>query len=200
MALTTSEVTKIKAELGYNVLDAGAEPYISVVAIFEQVIQPFLLSGAITTSSTTVAAASSPTPVTLTLASASGVAAYNTAVVDVDSRKERATIQSISGSDITLLLSKAHTGTYPVVIEGGESLVRDILDKIDAVKEQMSTNYGAGALKKVDEIEFYGAGNMTYFGTLGENLRFWRDQLAGILGVPSMWERKNSAGSRMSMY
>jgi hypothetical protein len=42
MALTDSEVARCKAELGYSVLSNGASPWIDIVAIFEQVIQPYL--------------------------------------------------------------------------------------------------------------------------------------------------------------
>lgn len=200
MALSDAEIAKCKSELGYNVLDVGAEPYISIVALFEQVIQDNVLTGATTTSSTAVTASATPTPSTITVASATGIAQGNVLVVDVDSRQEKATVQSLSGSDITLLLSKAHTGTYPVAVESGETLVRETLRKIADVKTALSENYGAGALKKVDEIEFFAAGGKTYFGTLGENLRFWRNELAAQLGVRNLWDVRRAGGRRLSVY
>ena len=45
MALLTSEIKKIKAELGYPLEASGAEPYIGIVAVFEQVIQEFIDGG-----------------------------------------------------------------------------------------------------------------------------------------------------------
>ena len=102
MALTTAELRRIKYELGYNVVGAGAEAYISVVAVFEQVIAAYLTSGATTTSSTVVAAATTPTPVALTLTSATGFAAGDRIWLDVDDRQECATIQSLAAPAATV--------------------------------------------------------------------------------------------------
>ena len=60
MALLTSEITRIKYELGFNVLSLGAEPYIGITQLFENVIQPYTLSGASTTSATAIVAADDP--------------------------------------------------------------------------------------------------------------------------------------------
>lgn len=200
MPLTDCELTTIKCELGHNLLAAGAEPYIGTTQLFEQVIQRFLLEGADTTSSTTVIAAGSPTFVTVTLDDPTGFSAGDKAVIDVDSFQESATIRSISGSDIELALTGGHSGTYPVTVCGGLTIVRDVLSKISDAKEQLSQNYGAGSLKKVDEIEFYGTGGKTYFGALGDNLKFWRNQLASYLGVDNLFEYRQSCGLEMSMY
>ncbi len=56
MALLDSEIARIKAELGYNLLTTGAVPYIGVTQVFEQVIQQNVLAGAKTTSATVVTA------------------------------------------------------------------------------------------------------------------------------------------------
>jgi hypothetical protein len=42
MALTDAEIARCKIETGYNVMSNGASPWIDVVAVFEQVIQPYL--------------------------------------------------------------------------------------------------------------------------------------------------------------
>ena len=77
MALLDSEIARCKYELGYNVLTISAEPYIGVARVFELVIQPNLLAGAITTSSTAVtavAAGALANPVTLARVSVTGLA------------------------------------------------------------------------------------------------------------------------------
>ena len=38
MAFSTSELAEIKAELGLNLLDVGADAYIGVSQLFEQVV------------------------------------------------------------------------------------------------------------------------------------------------------------------
>jgi hypothetical protein len=209
MALTTSEVARIKYELGFNVLAVGAEPYIGITALFEQVIQPHTTSGASTTSSTSVTAASTPTPVTLTVASVAGINAGDAVIVDVDSRQERATVQSIGASTITLLLAFAHSGTYPITVEGGESIIRGILQKLQAI-DGMSAGSSAGAfggvvstvgIKKVDDIEFFGGGTGAGSGTsrlteLRQLREYWRDELASVLGIP----RLNGGTSEVSVY
>lgn len=207
MALLASEVWRIKGELGYNLLNIGAEPYIGVTSIFDQVIKPFLSSGAVTTSSTAVTAQGAPAPVTLTLASAAGFSQFDRVIIDVDSNQETATVRAISGSQITVLLSGAHSGTYPVTVEGGEAVIREALSRITSVKAQMATVLGEGQLKKVDEVEFYqspaaisaGLGG-GLFAQLGAQLTFWRGELSAYLGVESMWSRKAAAGQRLAVY
>lgn len=206
MALLDSEIAAVKYELGFNVMSVGAEPYIGVAAVFEQVIQPYTTSGASTTSSTSVLASSSPAVVTLTLASATGFSAGDAVIVDVDSLQERATIRSKSGSTITLLLSLAHSGTYPVTVEGGESLIRGILQKLKQLHGVSVGASGSGGalgvaaasagIKKVDEIEFFGGGGGLGSGVpqleqLKKLINYWRDELAAILGI----ERLNGSGS-----
>lgn len=200
MALSTSELQRIKAELGWNVLSTGAEPFIGVAMVFEQVIAVYMTAGAATTSATAVTAASTPTPVALTLASATGFADGARVWIDVDDRQESATVQHLAGSAMTVLLSKVHSGTYPVYVDGGEGIVRELLGRIKAVKDELGGTFGEGSLKKVDEVEFYQTG-MTQFGSTGKALMFWRDELASVLGDVSLnrWRRRSGGGS-MSVY
>ncbi len=197
MAFSTSELARIKAELGYNLLLVGADVYVGVTQLFEQVVNGFITAEIRTTSATSVTAQTSPTPVALTLADATGFAAGDVAVVDVDSRREKATIAAVSGSTVTVQLLQPHSGTYPVSVAGPIVLAREALGRIDALKSRMATTYGAGALKRVDEIEFYavGASGKTQFGAMGDELMYWRDELASILGVPNAWRMKAGRGS-----
>ena len=159
MALTTSMLARIRAELGYNTLSAGAEPYISYVAVFDVIVRTYMQGGASTTSSTTVAAATTPTAASLVLADATGFTAGDRCIVDVDSLQEAATIRGVTGSTISVILSLAHAGTYPVTVEGGESLVAAILKKIDALKDQFSQVVQTAGLKRAEDIEWYQAGS-----------------------------------------
>lgn len=206
MALTDAEIQRIRYELGYPNLDTAAEPYIGIAAVFTQVIQPYTLSGAATTSSTPVTAASTPTPQTLSIASATGFAAGAVVLVDVDTRQERATVQSISGTSIVLQLSLAHSGTYPVTVEGGESIIRDILQELRRVSDAVISLKDRVGLKKADEIEFFGGGQtlasqgidpMTHTLNLRE---YWRDELARCLGLPRLNAKNSSGGSEIGVY
>lgn len=198
MALLDSEVARIKAELGFNVMENGAHPWVEVVSIFEQVIQPYVGAGASTTSATTVWEAGLKT---LTLTSATGFTAGDAVSVDVGINQERTTIQSLSGSTIAVRLEKSHLGTYPVSVEGGESIIREILLRIAEVKSEMATTEGAGTLKQVDEVQWYQAGeNMTGFSAIGEKLKFWRSELASVLGLQSMWDLKSAGAQTLSVY
>lgn len=213
MALLTSEVARIRAELGYPVLTTAAEPYIGIAAVFTAVIQPYTQMGASTTSSTPVTAASSPTPQTIVVASATDISAGDVLIVDVDSRQERATVQSISGTSVTLHLSNAHSGTYPVTVESGESIIREILQQLaylasglNGKKSAISSLASRAGVKRVDEIEFFGGGST--IGAQGLDpvaqvlkLReYWRDELASVLGIPRLNGRSGSGGSEMGVY
>lgn len=204
MSLLPSEVDRIRYECGYNVLDAGAEPYIGVTAIFDQVIATYLRSGASTTSTTAVTIAGEPTPVALTLGSAIGFAAGARVIIDVDTRQEAATVQSATGATITVQLSKAHSGTYPVTVEGGESMVRTILGRIDACVTQIENAASGSGLKRAEDIEWYaegqfgsGSGRM---GALEKQRGRWRDELCSLLGVQNLWRLRKGANLTVAMY
>lgn len=213
MALTNAEIQRIRYELGYPNLDTAAEPYIEIAAIFSAVIQPYLLGGAATTSSTPVTAATSPTPQTLTLANATGFAAGDVVVVDVDARQERATISNLSGTAMTAQLSLAHSGSYSVVVEGAESIIRDILRELRLLTGGMNGSAGTLSaikarlgLKKVDDVEFFGGGGTLAsqgrdpLSTLLELREYWRDELANALGIVRLNAKSSSGGSDIGVY
>lgn len=199
MALLDSEVVRIRYELGYHVLTVDSAAYIGYESLFDVVVQPFMSAGVTTTSSTSVTASDSPTLRTLTLASATGFSAGDRVVIDVDSVQEVATVRSISGSNIVVLLSLAHSGTYPVTVEAGETIVREILTSIRGVKTKLGESEGEGSLKKCDEIEFYQSGG-TVFGNLGAQLSFWREELAAAIGIQSLWSKNRAAAQTLSVY
>lgn len=201
MAFTTQELYRIKRETGFHVLTVGSLPYIGYASVFESVINDNLASEVSTTATlaTAITAATSPAPQSLTLASATGFAAGQRAVVDVDARTEVATIQSLAGSVIVVQLQKAHSGTVPVSIEGPITMARECLRRIDQVREQMSGAYGEGAIKKVDEVEFYSQRERSMFGSLGDQLMYWRDELALMMGLPNGWRSRSGGGGSCSM-
>jgi hypothetical protein len=213
MALTDSEIQRIRFELGYPNLSNSAEPYIGITAFFDQILQPYLQAGASTTSATPVTAATTPTPQTLALASAAGIVAGNVVVVDVDARQERATVAAVSGNNITVQLSLAHTGTYPVTVEGAESIIRDILHELRLITNGMNGQAGTLSsirsrvgLKKVDDVEFFGGGQTLAsqgrdpLTALLELREYWRNELANAIGIPRLNDPRNSGGSSVSVY
>jgi hypothetical protein len=194
MALTASELQRVRFETGYNVLSAGAEPYISYVAVFDKVIQQYINGAAKTTSATPVAASTAFTPATLTLADPTGFTAFDRVVVDVDDRLEVATPQSLSGASLTLLLRRPHSGTYPISVESGETIVREKLRQILIFQGELTASPGTGALKQVDEIQFYGVGERSGFAVARSDLMALRDELAGALGVANLWRERTGGG------
>lgn len=213
MALTDSEVQRIRFELGYVNMDVMAEPYIGIHAYFTQVMQKYLLTGATTTSSTAVSASTTPTPQTLTLVSATGFAVGNVVVVDVDARQERATVSLVAANTITVQLTKEHSGTFPVTVEGAETLVRDILNELRVLTTGMNGQPGTISsvrsrvgLKRVDDVEFFGGGNTLAsqgrdpLTALFELREYWRDELANAIGIERLNDKRNSGGSSISMY
>src|ERR1700722_7607722 len=111
MALLTSEIQRIKQELGFNQLTLGAEPYIGITQYFEQIVLPNLQTGGITSSSTTFTATGTPQLITLQLVSAASFAQLCRAVVDVDENQETAQVSSVVNNSISLYLTLAHSGT-----------------------------------------------------------------------------------------
>lgn len=203
MALLDSEVAKIKWHLGYNGLTIASEPYILHAAVFDQVIQPYTQAGLLTSSSTEVDAATSPEQVGLVLASATGLSVGDKIVVDVDSRMETATIQSISGSTVYVLLKNAHTGTYPVSEECGETIIRNILSKLDDIIARIQSAASSAGLKRAEDIEWYQANSSGKGGvieTLQDLFLFWREELASVLGLPKRGGGGGRGGGSVELY
>lgn len=201
MALTTPEIARIKFELGWNVLDVGAEPFIGVSSLFAQVIAPFIQGGAITTSSTAIVASSPASLAAVTLLSATGVAAGDRVIIDVEDAQEITTVRSIAGAVMSVFLAKAHPGTYPVTVEGGEAIVRELLGHLRRFSEPrglIAKASGSAGIKKVDEIEF----SDNYMTSRSRELRreqsYWRDELASALGCEN--RRGSSGGGAVAMY
>lgn len=207
MALLTSEIARVKSELGYSVMGIQALPYIGFTPIFDSVIQAYLTAGATTTSATAVTAAASalaPVNVTLTLASGTGFNAGDRIVIDVDQHQETAVVvDKPSANTVVVGLFKAHSGAYAVTVEGGESIIREKLQILRVLKSPngsmlggllMSATETAG-IKKVDEVEFFGGSGMLSEGQSSlsqvlQMIEYYRDELASDLGV----ERKNRRG------
>ena len=205
MALSSQEILSVRKELGHNLLTIGALPFIRYVSLFDQIVGPYMDTGATTTSSTTVTAASTPTPVTLTLASATGFTAEARVVVDVDSLQEEATIRAVSGSTITLILSLAHTGTYPVTMVGGVTIIRSILKDLAALKTQLGTVIATAGLKRAEDIEWYqaqggAAGGSAQLAALYHQRDELRDQLAAACGMANGWRAMRSGGTSSALY
>ena len=183
MPLTNGELDRIRAELGYNVLNVGAEPYIGIAAIFSQVIQPYMREGIDTVTTTAVTASPGGAAVSLTLGSAVGISVHDHIAVDVDGAFEYATVRSVAGSVVSVILSGAHAGSYPVTLDGGLQIVRECLSNIYLTRQKMRSQRGTGALKKVDEIEFHDVRGKSAIRVWKEQLDFWRSELANALGL-----------------
>lgn len=202
MALLDSEVTRLRYELGYPLLTTGAEPWIGIASAFDNVIQPYLRSGASTTCATAVTAATTPTPVSLTLTSATGFAAGARVVIDVDDRQEIVTVQSLAAPVIVVALTNAHSGTYSCTVEGGETIVRDILRRLRTVGNGIDSAASKAGIKRVDEIEFYGdARSDAVFSSLLRQREDCRDELSSAVGLARLNRQGGRrGGGRMSVY
>jgi hypothetical protein len=195
MPLTSGELDRIRAELGYNVLNVGAEPYIGVHAVFSQVILPYLREGNDTTSTTAVTAASAGQFVTLSVASATGIVLHERIAVDVDDAFEMATVRSVSGTSVGVFLKKAHAGTYPISVDSGLVQVRECLAVLYDIQREMFDDAGSGALKKVDEVEFYEMrGKRSSLEGLLAKRELFRDELRSRLGIPRKPIQQSAGG------
>jgi len=202
VSLLDAEIARIKAELGYNLVSVG-QPYIGVTALFEQVIQVYLGAGATTTSATAVTITTAGTPQAIVLADADGFDSGARVVVDVDGRQEKLTIQALSGTSLTAQFAKTHGGSslsYPITVEGGESLVREKLGEIWTARVTRGKSQGRGALKEIiGDVSWYDSGMSAFSGSTAE-IDILRDELAALLGVQNMWRVRQSGGSRLSVY
>jgi len=174
--ITTQEMWRIKAELFDNVLDFGAVPWLSVRAIYD-VIQANVSGSSVapTTSSTAV---TTPGATVLTLASVTGLAAASRVVLDVDTSREVVTVRAVSGLTVSVVCAKLHSGTFPVEVESGLTIVRGILADLEAIDQQQRLAIPQAGVRRVDEIEFFGKSDG---GSARAQLEAHRNQLRARL-------------------
>lgn len=214
MALRNEEITRLKFELGYNVTGVGAEPYITYQAVFDKAVQPYLIDLG-STSSTTVVAVDGGAVTTIYIAanpvSPSSTQALtfvsgSSIVVDVGPSQEDATVQYVNGLAITVNLCKAHTGTYPVLIQGAERIVRDLFLRLDTLKDQIANIAPITAgVERSDEISLYGGGvnnrrGRSKFEDLIHQRTVARRDLAAAVGVPYLTDIRRGAGAGFEVY
>jgi hypothetical protein len=198
--LTADEMARIKSELDDNVVDYGAQPYIDVRAVYD-VIRDNVVSSSVTptTSSTSITSAG---PTTITLASATGYAAGQRIVIDCDDAREVVTIRSLSGAVASIVATKTHSGTYPVEVESGLTIVRGILSDLITLDTQSRAQVGSAlGLKRVDEVEWNtdAGGIITAF--VAQRLTL-RRRLASATGLASLYaaNRGRGGGSSFEAY
>lgn len=180
--LTTEEMARIKAECFDNVLSVGAEPYLSVRALYDVIKANVESSSTAATSSSTTVSAAGPT--TLTLASVSGLAAGYKVQIDSDAQRETVSVRAVSGLTISVICRKTHSGTYPVELESALTLVRGVLSDLSAL-EQVTTldAFNSLGLKRVDEVEWSDGGASFYVERARKRLRMRLASLCGLSGI-----------------
>jgi hypothetical protein len=201
VALLQSELARLKTELGYNALTLSALPYAAdgITQLFEQVVQPYLQAGELNHSSTAVVAPSSGAPavVTLTLLTTpTAIVQGDRLIVDQDGFQEAAHVQNVTLTTVTLALSKAHAGTYPVTVEGGEAIVRYYLGQCIAIADRIVRAAGRAGVKKADEVEFFPSMS-NQRGAIDDLIhlqRYWRQELASAVGVANLRDGRGASG------
>lgn len=192
--LTDDEIERAKVALETHVLDTGAQPYFSFPAAFD-VIRDHVTSSSVgpTASSTAVTA---PGAVTLTLADATGFAAFQRVVLDVDDARETCTVKAVVGSTIAVNCRYTHAGTYPVQVESALTLVRGLLSDLVTLEQLERGAFADAGVKRVDEVEFFGAseGGSSLVMLARKRGDICR-RLASALGVTAMYNRLRAESS-----
>lgn len=220
MALRAEEILRIKWELGVNVTNLGAEPYITYLAIFEQAIQPFIVDPT-TTSATIVQQYSGGQQVQITVAAIPTLPAPSTTVpaftvgtrlvIDVGPNQEESDILVLTGTTLWLTLANAHgqNGAYPVTMTGGEHIIREILRRLEVIGHQLTSVAPMTAgISQADEVKFYastghgGRGQHTIDkgDALVKQREQARDDLGEAVGFPNLRRAQRGGSRRLSAY
>lgn len=181
--LTTDEIKRIGAELGIDVLAPLAFPYAQAFTSYMTIILDYVQSSdvAAVTSSTTVSSAG---PTLITPSSTTGFVAGMKIVLDCDASRETVTLRAVVGGAFSVVCRKTHSGTYPIEVESGLTLVRGLLSDLVLLEEIERDGWPSLGLKKVDEVEWFGASEG---GDLSQRARAaraaGRDRLAVMVGL-----------------
>lgn len=181
--LTDDEIKRIGAELGIDVLAPLAFPYAGAFTSYMTIIRDYVQSSSVAsvTCSTTVSAAG---PTLLTPSSTTDFVALTKIVLDADAQRETVTLRAISGGQFSVVCRKAHSGTYPIEVESGLTLVRGLLADLALLEEIERDGWPSLGLKRVDEVEWFGASEG---GDLSQRVRAARaaghNRLAVMVGL-----------------
>lgn len=211
--LRSEELDRIKYELGVSVTRIGAEPYLTYVAIFDRVVQPYLYDNS-TTASTSVGPSGGPTPITVAAnpIPPNGVGLTFTVgtsvLVDVGPAAEQVTVMAVAGLVLTVSpLVNSHTAPYPVAPVGSEQIVRGILTRIVNIQTQMDNIAPLTAgVEQVDEAKLVpnASGKRgrseDKFASLVRQRDQARNDLADAIGFENLRAAKRSGATRMVNY
>lgn len=198
--LTDDEINVIRSELLDNVLDVDASPYFGYTSIYN-IIRDNVSSSSVaaTTSATTVASVGATT---ITVASATGLTAAMRVQLDVDGSREVVTIRNVSGFVLSVICKKLHSGTYPVEVISGLTIVRGILADLSSLREVNSLDaLGSLGLKRVDEVEFKDGVDVAT--AIKAQRDRWRMDLATAIGLGGVYREmlsRASGGNDMGVY
>ena len=181
--LTDDEIKRIGAELGIDVLAPLAFPYAGAFTSYMTIIRDYVQSSSVASvTSTTAVTAAGPT--LITPSDTTGFVAGTKIVLDSDASRETVTLRAIVGGAFSVVCRKTHSGTYPVQVESGLTLVRGLLSDLALLEEIERDGWPSLGLKRVDEVEWFGASEG---GDLAERARASRaagcNRLAVMVGL-----------------
>jgi hypothetical protein len=180
MAVSDDEIESLRFHLSYgNLGDDGPYTPDGFRAVFYQVVQPNLTSGAQTTATTSASAGSS----SVTVSSLTDIAANTRLVVDVGDAVEVVVVRSTAGSAFTAVFTADHEAPFPVAVMGGEQRLRLLLHRADAAWQAMQAGdvTDVAGIKRIEgDVEWFPGGNTlkerraTYRNIVGELSRLCR--------------------------
>lgn len=159
-SLTDDEMSRIRAELADNILNANASLYVDVRSLYSVIRDNVLSSSVAATSSSTTVSAAGPT--SITVATVAGLVAGTMIQLDTDSQRESVRIRAISGSVLSVICKKTHAGTYPVENESALTLVRAVMSDLAALEQGAALDsLDSLGLQQVDEVIWRSDQNIT---------------------------------------
>lgn len=213
MSLRPEEILRVKIALGVSVTLLGAEPYITYLAIFDRAIQPYIVDPATTSLTVVVPGTQSIALASVPVIAGSLTPAFSvgsSVTVDVGPAAEIVQIQVLTGTTAWATFANAHgaNGAYPVIMAGGEQVVREILARIALIESLLSSIAPVSAgVQEADEAKLYPAsttgskrGSRDTHESLVQQREAARTDLGEAVGFPNLRNYRASAGSRMTMY
>jgi len=194
--LTADEIGRIKYELNEAVLSYNALPWIGIRVVWD-VIQTSVESSSTPATSTSTAITAAG-PVTITVASATGLSVGTRVQLDCDGQRETCSVRNVAGNVLSLVARKVHSGTYPVEIESPLTLVRGCVADLAALEQVTSlASFESLGLRRVDEIEWDEKGSSYWVDWARNNLR---RSLSRALGVEYIFDAARARGANLEVY
>jgi hypothetical protein len=180
--LSSEQIDSLKVHLNYGAISVDAEPYVSFVSLFSQVIAPNLTSSTPTQCAFAIGAGHS----VVTPDSMTDIVTGARLVIDVADDAETISVRSTTPTTFAAKFAKAHPSNTKVALLSGKERLLMLLHRADQALEAMQ-DQSVGATAGLQSVDKSDVVWQPRFQVLADRIRHYRtiqQSIATLVRVP----------------